>query len=388
VATLHVLVVYPVAGAQTLAATAPFLLVAGLLLRDALRDLGLRRGRAEALLAAAALGLLALHAPTLARLRSAPGWRTNLPGARRIRVGPDQAAEYRWLVANLAAHADLSLSDPGLASLSIWSGVPLPDPARQVTCWYFLLDDAQQRRHVELLEAARAPMVPVWKENLWLAGTPDPSGQRLVRHLQRAYVPWRERGAYALLVRPAAATTLGDELLAGPLPLGGGPEDAGAVLAAPLLERPGAVEAWWRSRTPGVVLGLVAGAPPAPPAASLPLLYVGTDGLARATLGRPPGAPLTGRRGDDGAWHHAVVVQEAEEVALYLDGVEVDRAPAVTAPGPFPIGVVGAGWAEGWPAAPPGWAALAGEVGRVAVRRQPLRADEVAARWRAGPPTR
>lgn len=385
-AVVGTLVVYPVAGSQVSWALLPLLAAGVALAADVARALPARvRAGAGAALA---LALLGLHAGPLWRVATLRLWPLNLPGARAVEVPLAQGGLAGWVAANLRAHADLTFADPGLPSFSIWSGTPLPDPGHQVTCWYFWLDDAEQERQRRQLEAARAPMVLRWTGNMWLLSSPDPSDRPLVRHLRAAYEPWRRRGQFELLVREGTAALARDEHLAGSLELRGRPEDAAPILAGPLLERPGAVEAWWRTSSPGVVVGLLDGEPGAPPRAWLPLLYVGGDGRLRATVGRPREAPLaSAARVDDGAWHHAVVERRDGEVTLSLDGAPVDRAREEDADlPPFPAGLAGAGCAAGWPEGPPGWSCLQGALGRVAVRREPLGPDEVARRWRLGPP--
>lgn len=385
-AIVGTLVVYPIAGAQLQWALLPLLAVGVALAGDVGRALParVRPGAAVALLAA----LLGVHAGPLRQAFAPRAWPLNLPGARAIEVPLEQGALAGWVVANLRAHADLTFSDPGLASFSIWSGVPLPDPGRQLPSWYFWLDDAEQERQRARLDAARAPMVLRWSTNMWRVLGPDPSGRPLVRHLRDAYEPWRQRGSFELLVRKGTAAAARDELLCGPLTLEGQPDGAAPVLAGPLLERPGAVEAWWRTTSPGVVVGLVAGVPDAPPTAWLPVLYVGDDGRLRSTAGRPREAPLASpARVDDGAWHQAVVERRGGGVALYLDGARVDEGPEAGEPWPpFTAGLAGAGCSAGWPAGLAGWSCLTGALGRVAVRREPLGPDEVARRWRSGPP--
>ena len=75
-----------------------------------------------------------------------------LPGAELLRLPENASALFRLLSLNAAAHGDLLFSLPGMYSLNLWSETPTPTKAN-VTHWFSLLKEDQQRAIIERLEA-------------------------------------------------------------------------------------------------------------------------------------------------------------------------------------------------------------------------------------------
>ncbi|HEY7139172.1 MAG TPA: hypothetical protein VIE44_03665 [Methylomirabilota bacterium] len=171
IAALQTLHAYPVAGTQVAWATFLAIPVGGLALAE-----GWRRTRealsATAMLGAASrrlvgaalgVGLAAVTASgayaTHRRLEEAyhHGVPLSLPGAERIRVPAEQAALYRYLVRTLASRCRTFVTQPGLYSLHLFTGME-PPTRLNATVWMILLSDAQQQRIVDRLAAAPPPV--------------------------------------------------------------------------------------------------------------------------------------------------------------------------------------------------------------------------------------
>jgi hypothetical protein len=171
VAALQTLHAYPVAGTQVAWATFLAIPVAGVALADGWRSLsgaletagllGVAAGR----LAGAALGAgLAVATvsgvyATHRRLETAyaQGVPLGLPGAERVRVPAEQAALYRLLATNLVKRCRTFVTQPGLFSFHLFTGMD-PPTRLNATVWMLLLSDAQQERIVERLDASAEPV--------------------------------------------------------------------------------------------------------------------------------------------------------------------------------------------------------------------------------------
>ena len=88
-----------------------------------------------------------------------------LPGAETIRLPENATALFQILALNAAAHGDVLFSEPGMFSLNAWSRRPTPT-LTNVTHWFSLLDDPQQRTIIRTLEAHPRASVIVQREHL------------------------------------------------------------------------------------------------------------------------------------------------------------------------------------------------------------------------------
>ncbi len=82
----------------------------------------------------------------------------DLPGAREIRLSRGQVADLRVMVNTARAYGDMLFTYPGMLSLNLLSGVPSPGTFH-VTHWYSLLDEAQQDRILEEMDASPQPVL-------------------------------------------------------------------------------------------------------------------------------------------------------------------------------------------------------------------------------------
>ena len=80
-----------------------------------------------------------------------------LPGAESIRVPAEQAKLYQLLVGTLRARCRTFVTQPGLNSFYLFTGMEPPTRAN-TTVWMLLLSDAQQEQIVERLVDAPAPV--------------------------------------------------------------------------------------------------------------------------------------------------------------------------------------------------------------------------------------
>jgi hypothetical protein len=171
VAALQTLHAYPVAGTQVAWATLLAIPVGGVALaegwrrtREALSATTMLGAASRRLLGAAlGVGLAAVTASgayaTHRRLEEAyrQGVPLGLPGAERIRVPAQQAALYRFLVRTLASRCRTFVTQPGLYSLHLFTGME-PPTRLNTTVWMILLSDAQQQRIVDRLAALPPPV--------------------------------------------------------------------------------------------------------------------------------------------------------------------------------------------------------------------------------------
>ncbi len=88
-----------------------------------------------------------------------------LPGAEALRLPDSTTALYRLLAVNADAHSDLVFSLPGMFSLNLWSDRPTPT-LTNVTHWFSLLDEPQQRAMIAALERHPRACVIVQQEHL------------------------------------------------------------------------------------------------------------------------------------------------------------------------------------------------------------------------------
>jgi hypothetical protein len=89
----------------------------------------------------------------------------HLPGSGPLRLPTQATALYRSIVVNATAHADVLFSLPGMFSLNIWSAVPTPT-LTNVTHWFSLLDEKQQRAIIDSLNSHPRACVVVQRDHV------------------------------------------------------------------------------------------------------------------------------------------------------------------------------------------------------------------------------
>lgn len=207
VAVLQTLHAYPVAGTQVAWATFLAVPVAGVALADGWRGtraaleaagaLGAAPGRLVGtalglgLVAVAASGAYATHRRLEAAYRQAMP--LGLPGAERIRVPAEQAALYRFLAGALATRCRTFVTQPGLYSLHLFTGMD-PPTRLNATVWMLLLSDAQQERIVDRL-AGTTPPVCALRRQRRVFTTP------LARYIEERFVTLFEVESFEFRVR-------------------------------------------------------------------------------------------------------------------------------------------------------------------------------------------
>jgi hypothetical protein len=207
VAALQTLHAYPVAGTQVAWATFLAIPVGAVALTDGWRRLRIAlvaTGAADpaparaagavlatALIALTAGGAFATHRQ-LARAyeRGVP---FGLPGAESIRVPVEQATLYRLLVGTLRARCRTFVTQPGLNSFYLFTGME-PPTRRNTTIWMLLLSDAQQEQIVERLADTPAPVCALRRQRREYT-TP------LARYIEERFVTLYERDFFEFRVR-------------------------------------------------------------------------------------------------------------------------------------------------------------------------------------------
>ena len=377
VASLETLQAYPVAGSQMAFATDLAVILAIVAIDDSLVFLSRKApvpGRI-ALRFAVAATVLWFGQPTFGfaatRARYLAGYELRLPGASRVRVHPWQVATYQWLTATSAASCGRLLTLPGLYSFNAWSGVP-PPTHHNVSAWQALLPAAERSEIWSALDAATDPCLIVhpqlaknWGGSL---ERPDASAHIAGRQLVA------ESEGYRLLMRPGRDVTL--ELVRGRQSFSLGRSPLPVTLE---LLRPGpefTLRAWFRTKQPGVVLSCQSGEALRAPSPTVPIVYVGTDGMLRSAELRDHAA---GPRVADGEWHSMALVHEEDKRQLYVDG---ERVAVTIDPHQDDRWLLtcqaGNGYMQGWPAAENGWMPFIGEIAAVGVTRHAWTETQIA----------
>ena len=154
-----------------------------------------------------------------------------------------------------------------------------------------------------------------------------------------------------------------------------------------------AVGLWFRTTSPGVLVGYQNTALNASPSHASSPLYIGTDGKLRGEFYGPAIGfnPLTSTTAvNDGAWHFAVLSGAGDTQTLYLDNQKVGTLAGAIDHLDDDFTYLGAGYTRGipWPVPPTAGADgnnhFSGQIAEAALYPHPLGAPAVAAQWTAG----
>jgi hypothetical protein len=200
---MQVMYAYPVAGAQGSFVTVIFVAIAAICVYDTLSWLAARvpvPARVATAAVAVALVGMYVHDVMSARGRFQSMEALRLPGAMRLRIEPDRAADLRRIVA-ASRTCSMLVSEPGLFSLNLLSRTPAPS-SLHAGAWFLFYDDDQQKVMVDELQHESRPCAVVNSEvvKFW-AGDRDVSGQPLARYIHDELRPVFRAGDYEFRAR-------------------------------------------------------------------------------------------------------------------------------------------------------------------------------------------
>ena len=218
-AVLQALHAYPVAGSQQFWSTLLLIPVGALCIANGVRWIAFSRGGQSARRAPFAIGaiaatvamvvLVSIHLKQgLDQVRAAYGGSVSLglPGAKDVRVSPEEAANYQAIVAAIDENCGSFVTLPGMYSFYLWTQQE-PPADYKATDLTTLSDDARQQRVIEAIRSIdglclleNAPLAR-W----WGAGGVMPPGP-LVRYLHHGFVPIAKFGDYQLLKREGSGS--------------------------------------------------------------------------------------------------------------------------------------------------------------------------------------
>ncbi|MFE3494290.1 LamG-like jellyroll fold domain-containing protein [Streptomyces sp. NPDC059175] len=150
-----------------------------------------------------------------------------------------------------------------------------------------------------------------------------------------------------------------------------------------------AVELWFKTATPGVILSDQAKLPTeATPTVSWnPVLYVGADGKLHGHWWSVSGSGSTNFGStatvNDNTWHHAVLSASGSTQTLYVDGVKQADYSGAAKDQSNTRTFVGAGFGKYWYSSPGDVSFFKGSIAEVAAYDHPLSQDQVEQHWSA-----
>ncbi|MFD7446442.1 LamG-like jellyroll fold domain-containing protein [Streptomyces sp. NPDC059909] len=150
-----------------------------------------------------------------------------------------------------------------------------------------------------------------------------------------------------------------------------------------------AVELWFKTSSPGVILSDQSQPPtgPTPTGSWNPLLYVGADGKLHGHWWSVSGSGSTAFGStaavNDNRWHHAVLSATGTTQTLYVDGVKQADYSGAAKDQSNTRTFVGAGFGKSWYSSPGDVSFFNGSIAEVATYGHPLTGDEVEAHWSA-----
>jgi hypothetical protein len=146
--------------------------------------------------------------------------------------------------------------------------------------------------------------------------------------------------------------------------------------------QPISVDAWFSTKTDGVILGQQGlAAPPAAPSGWVPAIYVGTDGFLYAELFWGGMAPIASKiKVNDDAFHLVAVTYDGSTETVYLDGISIGSVAftqlGYAASYQYQIGT---GFTGGWPATNQGYFYFQGLIDEVEIFNRALSQSEIQA---------
>jgi hypothetical protein len=198
--------VYPVAGSQMGVAAVTFVPVAALCIGDCLTELrawsavrgtvAVRRVGIAALVVSVAFAVqFTLDSMLRPGVSNAITYRDQEPlpfkGASAMHLPPEEVDRYTRLVDLIQRHHCTNfISYPNIDSLYLWSGIE-PPPPKAPGAWINALEDSQQQRVVDALEATPRPCAIRSDEQAeaWLHGNPPPLDAPLVKYVFNEFRP-------------------------------------------------------------------------------------------------------------------------------------------------------------------------------------------------------
>lgn len=133
-------------------------------------------------------------------MRYRDGQFLSMPGAEMIRLPDNASARYQVLTVNAVAYADMLFSLPGMFSFNLWTDLPTPTEAN-VTHWFSLLDESQQRDIIAALESHPRACVIVDHAHLDFLKEKGLTPRGLLRdYIDKSFEPafWVDRFAFCV----------------------------------------------------------------------------------------------------------------------------------------------------------------------------------------------